>query len=195
MKRFVLTGAPGAGKTALLRQLERDGFGVVEEAATDVIALEQACGVAEPWTKYSFVDLVIDLQKRRQQRAQDAPDDIQFHDRSAVCTAALAVFLGYSASEALTDDCSASSATGFSRSAYFLLGRWASSSQARRAGSALKTPYASNKCTKRPIASMVSRSSPSNREASQTEPQSSGAHSSHVTDDAPYPGPSTELSE
>ena len=39
MKRFVVTGAPGAGKTAIIRQLELDGFGVVEEAATDVIAL------------------------------------------------------------------------------------------------------------------------------------------------------------
>ncbi|HEY6490385.1 MAG: AAA family ATPase [Terracidiphilus sp.] len=37
MKRFILTGMPGSGKTALLRQLELEGFGVVEEAATDVI--------------------------------------------------------------------------------------------------------------------------------------------------------------
>ena len=42
MKRYILTGAPGSGKTAILRQLEREGFGVVDEAATDVIALEQA---------------------------------------------------------------------------------------------------------------------------------------------------------
>src|SRR6266851_525966 len=104
MKRFILTGTPGAGKTAVLRQLEREGFGVVEEAATDVIALEQANGVAEPWTRSSFIDLVIDLQKRRQQRAADVLDDIQFHDRSAVCTAALAVFLGYPASAALSHE-------------------------------------------------------------------------------------------
>ena len=42
MKKFILTGAPGAGKTAVVRQLELDGFSVVEEAATDIIALEQA---------------------------------------------------------------------------------------------------------------------------------------------------------
>ena len=34
MKRFIITGAPGAGKTAIIRQLELDNFGVVEEAAT-----------------------------------------------------------------------------------------------------------------------------------------------------------------
>lgn len=42
MPRYVLTGAPGAGKTAILRQLEIEGHAVVEEAATDVIALAQA---------------------------------------------------------------------------------------------------------------------------------------------------------
>ena len=50
MRRFILTGTPGAGKTAILRQLEIEGFSVVEEAATDVIALEQAKGVGEPWS-------------------------------------------------------------------------------------------------------------------------------------------------
>jgi len=101
MKRFILTGTPGAGKTAILRRLERDGFGVVEEAATDVIALEQAGGVAEPWTDPSFIDRVIDLQRSRQLRAATAPDEFQFHDRSAVCTAALAAFLGYGVSASL----------------------------------------------------------------------------------------------
>jgi predicted ATPase len=28
MKRFIITGAPGAGKTAIIRQLELDGFSV-----------------------------------------------------------------------------------------------------------------------------------------------------------------------
>jgi len=92
MKRFILTGAPGSGKTAILRQLEQDGFGVVEEAATDVIALEQAKGVEEPWTRGAFIDRVVALQARRRRRLID---ETQFHDRSAFCTAALADFLGY----------------------------------------------------------------------------------------------------
>ena len=94
MKRYILTGAPGAGKTAVLRQLELEGFAVIEEAATDVIALEQAKGCAQPWTVPSFIEQVVDLQKRRLERCARA-DGIQFHDRSAVCTAALADFLGY----------------------------------------------------------------------------------------------------
>jgi len=39
MPAYVLTGAPGAGKTAILRMLETFGHPVVEEAASDVIAL------------------------------------------------------------------------------------------------------------------------------------------------------------
>ncbi len=100
MKRFVLTGAPGAGKTAILRQLELDGFSVVEEAATDFIALEQARGIAEPWTRLSFIDSVADLQKSRQLRASREPG-IQFHDRSVICTAALALYLGNRVSKTL----------------------------------------------------------------------------------------------
>ncbi len=98
MKRFILTGAPGSGKTAILRQLEQDGFGVVEEAATDVIALEQAKGVEEPWTLPAFIDQVTALQVWRRKRVGEA---VQFHDRSAFCTAALAAFLDYPPSDAL----------------------------------------------------------------------------------------------
>jgi predicted ATPase len=95
MKRFILTGAPGAGKTAILRQLELDGFGVVEEAATDVIALWQAQGIAQPWTDRSFIDAVTSLQRRRQIRSASEAVEIQFHDRSVICTAALAAYLGF----------------------------------------------------------------------------------------------------
>src|SRR5437660_4242393 len=99
MRRFILTGAPGAGKTAIIRQLELDGFSVVEEAATDVIAAAQA---KQPWTRPSFIDSIVSLQRDRQIRASYQPDEIQFHDRCGVCTAALAVYLGYSFSPCLT---------------------------------------------------------------------------------------------
>lgn len=102
MRRYIITGAPGAGKTAIIRQLELDGFGVVEEAATDVIAAAQARGTAEPWTDPSFIDLITNLQRQRQIRASCQADETQFHDRSVVCTAALAVYLGHPISSTLT---------------------------------------------------------------------------------------------
>ncbi|HZC22748.1 MAG TPA: AAA family ATPase [Candidatus Binatia bacterium] len=100
MKRFIVTGAPGCGKTAIIRQLEHDGFTVVEEAATDVIALEQAQGIAEPWTCPAFIDAVANLQKQRQVRATRKAGEVQFHDRSAFCTVALARYLGHPRSAA-----------------------------------------------------------------------------------------------
>lgn len=104
MKRFIITGAPGAGKTAILRQLELGGFSVVEEAATDVIAQAQAQGKAEPWTEPSFIDAVAGLQRQRQIQECRAPSEIQFHDRCVVCTAALALYLGYPFSPFLTGE-------------------------------------------------------------------------------------------
>jgi predicted ATPase len=69
MKRFIVTGAPGAGKTAIIRQLELDGYSVVEEAATDIIAVAHAQGIDEPWRHPSFIDAIANLQQRRQNLA------------------------------------------------------------------------------------------------------------------------------
>jgi hypothetical protein len=46
MRRYIITGAPGAEKTAILQELKVRGYAVVGEAATDVIA----CG-AGPGTR------------------------------------------------------------------------------------------------------------------------------------------------
>lgn len=73
MRRFIITGAPGAGKTAILRQLELDGYSVVEEAATDIIAALQMQGVREPWADPSFLDAIATLQRDRQIRASYQP--------------------------------------------------------------------------------------------------------------------------
>ena len=102
MKRYILTGAPGAGKTTILRHLELDGYGVVEEAVTAIIALEQAQGVTEPWSRASFIDAIVNLQRDRQLRAAPLTDDLQFFDRSPICTYALAKYLGYPNSPALS---------------------------------------------------------------------------------------------
>jgi predicted ATPase len=101
MHRYILTGAPGAGKTVLLRALERAGFAVVEEAATDLIALVTARGVAEHWKEPSFIDDIVALQCRRQRRADAWSDDLIFFDRSPICTLALSEFLGRDPTAAL----------------------------------------------------------------------------------------------
>jgi predicted ATPase len=92
MKRFILTGAPGAGKTSILRALEAGGYAVVPEAATDVetARLEEA----EPWADSLFIDRIAVLQRQRREAPAHPGATVQVHDRSAVCTLALARYLG-----------------------------------------------------------------------------------------------------
>jgi predicted ATPase len=127
MRRFILTGAPGSGKTSILLHLQQKGHAVVAEAATDVIAAEQARGIDGPWLDPAFIDKIIDLQRSRQLAPPHFPapprpaaagaaapgtaaartaavgglDGVQFFDRSPVCTLALARFLGHPESPAL----------------------------------------------------------------------------------------------
>jgi predicted ATPase len=95
MERYVLTGAPGAGKTSVLRVLEQRGHDVVEEAATAVIEREQARGRPAPLRDPSVIAAIATLQAERQLRAEARPVPIRFFDRSPLCTFALAKFLGH----------------------------------------------------------------------------------------------------
>ena len=143
LTHFILTGAPGAGKTIALRQLEAMGHPVVEEAATDVIALAHAKGVAEPHLDPAFIDAIVTLQEQRRKRTASPPPvgegdpegvggaaaskaspgappspaspvlpptgeerrilqvPMTFHDRSPICTLALAQYLGFRVSDVL----------------------------------------------------------------------------------------------
>lgn len=92
-RRFILTGAPGSGKTTLLLDLRERGHEVVAEAATDVIAGQQARGINEPWERDDFIDLVVALQRQRQLRPVLARTSLQVFDRSPLCTLALAQYL------------------------------------------------------------------------------------------------------
>jgi predicted ATPase len=98
-RRYVLTGAPGAGKTTLIDALRERGHPVVAEAATDVIARRHAAGNSgEPWTQDGFLDEIVELQQRREQAATG---DVIFFDRSPLCTLALAHHLGLGVPAAL----------------------------------------------------------------------------------------------
>lgn len=114
MPAYVLTGTPGSGKTAILRQLEVDGHRVVEEAATDVIALHQALGDPEPWRDPAFIDRIVGLQHRRRLAAESglglrsgpglrSGSGLTFFDRSPVCTLALSRYAGVPASALLRE--------------------------------------------------------------------------------------------
>jgi predicted ATPase len=101
MKRFILTGAPGCGKTTILTAMAARGWAIVAEAATDVIAVAQAAGEAHPERGARFIDDIVALQRRRQSEWARQGKDIQLFDRSPICTWALALYLGHPISEAL----------------------------------------------------------------------------------------------
>lgn len=104
MKRYILTGTPGSGKTSILHALKSQDYRVVEEAATDVIALERMRGNLEAWRQPNFIDAIVGLQKQRQLEALMEPDELQWYDRSPVCTLALSRYLGYPPSASLLEE-------------------------------------------------------------------------------------------
>ena len=104
MKRYILTGTPGSGKTSIIHALKRQGYAVVEEAATDIIALEQRQGNPEPWRQPDFIDKIVRLQHQRQITIATNPYELQFYDRSPICTYALSRHLGYPTSPDLLEE-------------------------------------------------------------------------------------------
>lgn len=100
-REFILSGAPGAGKTLILRALEADGVEVVEEAATDVIALLHGRGVTNESARPEFIEEIARLQLWRMQRPTHAA--LRVWDRSLVCTLALAEYLGHPVPEMLSE--------------------------------------------------------------------------------------------
>jgi predicted ATPase len=120
MRRYILTGAPGAGKTSILRRLTDLGYGVVEEAATAVIARAQAQGEDEPWTRASFIDEIVTLQRQRQ-LAAPTKGSVHVFDRSPVCTLALATFLGRPVTQALATELERVTSEGiYERQVFFI---------------------------------------------------------------------------
>jgi predicted ATPase len=102
LKNYILTGAPGSGKTSLINEFKKKDYLTVKEAATDVISEEQLKGISEPWKYPEFIDKIVDLQKIRQESIKD--NRLCFFDRSPICTYALAIYLGFKPSDSLLNE-------------------------------------------------------------------------------------------
>jgi predicted ATPase len=100
-RRYILTGAPGSGKTTILAALHDRGHHVVDEAATDIINAFDVRGVGEPWRRADFIDRIVALQQQRQLAADARTEGVTIFDRSPVCTLALSVYVRHPVSAAL----------------------------------------------------------------------------------------------
>ena len=119
IRRYVLTGAPGSGKTVLAEALRERGHAVVAEAATDVIADLRAQGVDEAWREPAmFADKILAVQIERQRAATGA---VQVYDRSPLCTLALARWLGSEPTAALSAEAERLTAEGIYQPEVFLV--------------------------------------------------------------------------
>ena len=119
VRRYVLTGAPGSGKTVLADALRERGHVVVAEAATDVIADLRARGRDEAWREpASFADAILAVQIARQRAAAG---DVQVFDRSPLCTLALTRWLGGEPTAALAAEVERLSAERIYRPEVFLV--------------------------------------------------------------------------
>jgi predicted ATPase len=120
MRRFILTGAPGAGKTSILQALAAGGYAVVPEAATDV-ATARLASEDQPWADSLFIDRIAALQRRRREAPVRPGVTVQVHDRSAVCTLALARYLGQPVPPVLEQEVAwAASGGSFDRRVFFV---------------------------------------------------------------------------
>lgn len=82
-KRIVISGAPGTGKTSLIKELSKRGFKCHNEIAREIIANQlKIGGTITPWQELGkFSELVI---KKRLEQFNKASETIEFYDRGII---------------------------------------------------------------------------------------------------------------
>ncbi|GAA3227097.1 AAA family ATPase [Dactylosporangium siamense] len=121
MRRYIITGAPGAGKTTVLAALRGRGYAVVDEAATDVNVRLQARGADVAWREPGFIDAITLLQRERLEQPAPPATTVQVFDRSPFCTLALARYLGLPVPPVLAEELDRVAAEGtYQRRVFFV---------------------------------------------------------------------------
>ena len=92
MSAYIVTGAPGTGKSTLLGHLGRD-YRTVAEPARELIAEHRAAGAELPGTD-DFISMILERSIRNHALAADSGDEVIFFDRGMPDCVAYAVYLG-----------------------------------------------------------------------------------------------------
>lgn len=83
MQKFVITGAPGTGKTSIINHLKTKGFHCIEEVSREIISEQiDSNGEALPWKNLSaFSERVFTL---RESQLLNSKNTLLFFDRGTV---------------------------------------------------------------------------------------------------------------
>ena len=83
-QNYIITGAPGTGKTSIINELKKRGFHCIDENSREIIADQIITGgEILPWkNQIAFENKIADM--RTQQYLASAEDCICFFDRSAL---------------------------------------------------------------------------------------------------------------
>jgi predicted ATPase len=101
MKKIVLTGAPGSGKSSIIRVLQYDlNERTIAEAAEDIIKILQGQGIEKPWEREDFQDRILELQLQREQQVEELEGRV-FIDRGILDGLAYYQLQGKTSSEAM----------------------------------------------------------------------------------------------
>ncbi len=101
IEKIALTGAPGSGKSSIIRTLEYEWKEkVINEAAEDIIKYFKAKGIQEPWRLTDFQDTILELQLQREAEREHEPGRV-FIDRGFLDGLAYYQIQGKTPSEAM----------------------------------------------------------------------------------------------
>mmetsp|Transcript_2149 Transcript_2149/g.7766 ORF Transcript_2149/g.7766 Transcript_2149/m.7766 type:complete len:188 (+) Transcript_2149:56-619(+) len=105
MPLYILSGAPGAGKTTIGDGLRVLGYPVVREGFMDLYHELLDAGMEKPLEEPQFIDKLAALQldRMRLQQAAAKEDETAVYDRTPICTLALCKFMGRAPSAALLE--------------------------------------------------------------------------------------------
>lgn len=71
IKKIALTGAPGSGKSSIIRVLKYNYLErTIDEAAEDIIKTLRKQGIERPWEMKDFQDRILNLQLQREQQIE-----------------------------------------------------------------------------------------------------------------------------
>jgi predicted ATPase len=80
-RRYIITGGPGSGKTSIINDLEKRGYLIRKEAATDVIEEGLRQGMKAPWMVDDYHIKICNIMIKRQEEVRNSRDLIAFFDR------------------------------------------------------------------------------------------------------------------